>query len=145
MRQRSPVRSSGGASTAGRPKRSSQVASVAASATVGSTAGLNSPTVGGVSGPPAPWDELLGRGGVQRDEHERVAPRRELGRRRDRAAAQLSLAPAGVVVGLECLAGDLHGAGIAGVPGGVLERPPQRASDVAVVGRMGTPRAEQRA
>ena len=114
---------------------------MAASATVGSTAGLNSPTVGGVSGPPAPWDELLGRGGVQRDEHERVAPRRELGRRRDLAAAQLSLAPAGVVVGLECLAGDLHG----GDEGGVLERPPQRASDVAVVGRMGTPRAEQRA
>jgi len=43
--------------------------------------------------PGAVASELAGGGGLDRDEHERVAPGCELGCGRDRAAAQLSLAP----------------------------------------------------
>jgi len=45
---------------------------------------------------------------------------------------------------LECLAGDLHRLGIAVATSGALERSPQRAGHIAIVGRMGAGEVKER-
>lgn len=83
--------------------------------------------------------ELPSRRRDERVQHERVAPRLEPRRGRDRAAAKRPLTPMRVPLRVKGLARGLDGPALTVAPAGALQRAPQVPLDVAVILRAPTP------